>query len=86
MYILGSNVTRLRVEQGLTKTTFALMSDISRPTLIKIEKGACDVRLSYLQRIADAFCADPVRLLIESGELDELDMLNLLEQPRFMYR
>lgn len=69
--VLGMNVLQLRTRQRLSKTAFARMSGISRPTLNKIERGASDVRLSCLQRMADALCVDPLLLLIASdGERD----------------
>ena len=60
---LGHNVARLRTEQDLSKTTFAQMSGMSRPTLNKIEDGFSDTRLSYVQRLGDALCVDPLLLL-----------------------
>ena len=69
--VLGENVTRLRNEQRLTKTSFALMSGISRPTLNKVEKGSSNVRLSNLQKMADALCVNPAELL--EASLDDRD-------------
>lgn len=65
---LGANVSRLRQEQGLTKKTFALMSGISRPYLNSIESGSSDVRLSYVQRLADALCVEPIELFVALPE------------------
>ena len=62
-HALGENVARLREEQELNKTTFALMAGVSRPYLNAIEKGQADVRLSYVQKIADALCVEPTDLL-----------------------
>ncbi len=70
MHALGSNVMRLRTEQDLTKTAFAVMSGVSRPTLNKIEDGFSDARLSCLQRLGDALCVDPILLLQEPGRQD----------------
>ncbi len=52
--ILGYNVERLRTTQELSKTMFANMAGISRPTLNKIEQGLADPQLSIIRRIADA--------------------------------
>ena len=60
---LGANVVRLRNEQRLSKKTFALMVGIGRPLLDKIEKGQSDIRLSYVQMIADALSVDPIDLI-----------------------
>ena len=62
-HTLGENVARLRKEQELNKTTFALMAGVSRPYLNAIERGQADVRLSYVQKIADALCVEPIDLL-----------------------
>ena len=62
-HTLGANVARLRKEQELNKTTFALMAGVSRPYLNAIERGQADIRLSYMQRIADALCVEPTDLL-----------------------
>ena len=66
-HVLAENVTRLRQEQQLTKSSLALMSGISRLTLNKVEKGASNVRLSNLQKMADALCVDPADLLDTSS-------------------
>ena len=65
---LGLNVARLRTEQGLPKKTFSLMCGISRPLLDRIENGDSDVRLSYVQRLADGLCVDPLLLLQEQEQ------------------
>lgn len=65
---LGRNVKRLRLEQKLDKKTFSLMVGIGRPLLDKIEKGQSDIRLSYLQRLADALAVAPIDLLVPESE------------------
>ena len=60
---LGKNVARLRTEQGLNKKTFSMMCGIGRPLLDAIERGRSDVRLSYVQRLADALSVHPLVLL-----------------------
>jgi len=60
---LGANVKRLRSNQGLSKASLAQMSDMSRPTLYKIERGQFDATLSVLQQLADALCVEPADLL-----------------------
>ncbi len=60
---LGANVMRLRNEQRLSKKTFALMVGIGRPLLDKIERGQSDLRLSYIQMLADALSVDPIDLI-----------------------
>ena len=63
--VFGTNVRRLRYEQGLTRVGLARMSGMSRQLLARIELGDADVRLSYLKRIADAFCVSPHEMLQE---------------------
>ena len=62
--VLGYNVERLRKDQALTKTMFANMANISRPTLNKVENGeAVNIQLSRLCRIAEALNVTVVDLL-----------------------
>lgn len=61
--VLGYNVEHLRTAQDLSKTMFANMAGISRPTLNKIEQGTADPQLSIVRRIADALNVTVVQLL-----------------------
>lgn len=63
--IVGSNVSRLREEQGLGKTAFCLMAGISRPYLNRIESGTANITLKELQRLADSLDVAPEQLLAE---------------------
>ena len=65
---LGYNVRRYRREQHLSKTLLARMCGIGRPLLNKIESGESDIRISYVQRIADALSVSPLDLLILEDE------------------
>ncbi len=60
---LGRNVHDLRVEQHFSVTALSHVAKISRPLLARIERGEADVRLSYIERLADALCVDPLQLL-----------------------
>lgn len=61
--VLGYNVEHLRRAQGISKTVFAQMAQISRPTLDKIERGECNAKLSMLRHLADALSVPSVYLL-----------------------
>lgn len=61
--ILGRNVRNLRIEQHFSVSVLSYVSRISRPLIAKIENGEADVRLSYIERLADALCVDPLQLL-----------------------
>ncbi len=63
-HVLGSNIKQLRIEQDLTQTCLANICGMSRQAIARIEKGQMDIRISYLKRIADALCVDPVSLLL----------------------
>jgi transcriptional regulator with XRE-family HTH domain len=65
--VFGRNVKRIRIDQGINKKSFALICGISRQLLDKIESGTADVRLSYVQRIADALSVKPVVLLVSQA-------------------
>lgn len=61
---LGSRIRATRAEQGISQRQLALMTDISRSHLWKIETGAADVGIDVLIRIARALDVQ-VRELIE---------------------
>ena len=62
--LFGQNVRRIRLDQNLTITCVSNMSRIGRPLLLKIERGLSDVRLSYVERLADVLCVEPIELLL----------------------
>lgn len=53
----------MRAYSKITKKRFALMVDIGRPFLNKIENGTADPRLSILAKLADALATTPDYLL-----------------------
>lgn len=59
----GRNVKTLRTQQQLKKKTFANMCGFGRPLLDLIESGQSDIRLSYIEVIADALSVSPSALL-----------------------
>ena len=63
--IVAENVRYLREQQHLNKRTFAFILGIGRPMLDKIENGQADIRLSYLERLADVLSVDVIELLTE---------------------
>lgn len=69
--IVGSNVRYLRKREHFNKQTFACMVGIGRPLLDKIECGEADIRLSYLERIADAFDIEVADLLVEHDGIED---------------
>ena len=60
---IGENMHRIRLEQHMSISSISRLSALSRPLLSRIEAGTCDLRLSYVQRIADALCISPIELL-----------------------
>lgn len=52
--ILGENIRRARVEQGLSQRVLARMVGTSQSTLFNIEHGKSDAKASTLFRLADA--------------------------------
>ena len=71
--ILAENVKRLRKQANINKKTFALMVDIGRPFLNKIEKGIANPRLSVVVKMADALETTPGELLKDPGEQDDVN-------------
>ncbi len=65
---LGRNVTRLRKRSKITKQRFAMMVEIGRPFLNRIENGTADPRLSIIIRLADALGTTPQELLADHDE------------------
>lgn len=75
----GRNVKRLRIEQHINKKSFSQMCGIGRPLLDEIERGESNIRLSYIQRIAEALSVDP-SVLFESTE-PPVALKKLADQP-----
>lgn len=61
--IVGRRVRELREREGLSKTEFCLMVDISRPYLIRIESGRANITLHQLERLAAGLAVHPAELL-----------------------
>lgn len=68
--ILGENVRRLRSYSHITKTRLALMVEIGRPLLNRIENGTSDIRLSVIAKLADSLATTPGFLLTEHSDED----------------
>ncbi|RDB64327.1 XRE family transcriptional regulator [Gordonibacter sp. 28C] len=66
--MLGRNVTRLRKQAKITKQKFALMVNVGRPFLNRIENGTADPRLSVILRLAAALDTTPQELLTDQSE------------------
>lgn len=47
------NVKLKRIEKGIQQQEFAKMLGISKATLIKIERGNYDIRLSLMKKISE---------------------------------
>ena len=62
---LGRNVRMLRIARHLPKYVFACMAQVSRPHLNAIERGAADVRMSTIERLADALSVPTLVLLCD---------------------
>ncbi len=62
-FVLGYNVERLRRTAHLDIATFARMVGVTRPTIYKVERGASDLKLSFIKRFADALNVSVVELL-----------------------
>ena len=60
---LAVNIRSLRVKARLSQEAFAQKSDISRPTISRIENGDHNPRLSTIEHLANALGVDLVTLL-----------------------
>ncbi len=60
---VGRRVRELREGQGLSKSEFCLMIDLSRPYLNAIESGDANITLRQLARIAAGLAVDPEDLI-----------------------
>ena len=61
--ILADNVKRMRLVAKINKKRFALMVNIGRPFLNKIEDGTANPRLAIIERLADALGSTPAFVL-----------------------
>ena len=66
--VLGENVRRMRSYSNITKTRLALMVEIGRPLLNKIENGTADIRLSVITKLADSLATTPDFLLTKHSD------------------
>ena len=51
--IVGCNIRRIRVEQGLTQGQLAVMANVGRSFLSEVERGKQNVSLDHLSKLAD---------------------------------
>ena len=63
--ILAENVRRMRSYSNITKTRLALMVEIGRPLLNKIENGTSNARLATITKLADSLDTPPAFLLTQ---------------------
>jgi len=54
---LGYQITRLRIQRGLTQTQLAEMVGTRQPSIARLENGSSVPSLSFLDRIAKALDA-----------------------------
>jgi len=64
MMIVGERIKQLRQERGLTQLDLAERLGVAQPVVCRFERGH-DMRLSTLQRIAEALGVSMVDLLDE---------------------
>jgi len=63
--IIGWNLRRLRVAQGLSQERLALASGIDRAYAGRVERGSENVTISTLEAIATALAVPVASLLLE---------------------
>lgn len=67
----------MRKAAGISKTTFSLMTGISRPYLNDIEDGSANPTVDMLERIANGLGVSPARLFPEDGfDLEDFQRTN----------
>ena len=64
-YVFGANVLHCRLAQDINKKVFAIMMDVSRPTLDKLERGELDAKLHVVQNAAAALDVEAAYLLTD---------------------
>ncbi len=63
--IIGWNLRRLRVEQGLSQERLALTAGIDRAYVGRVERGSENVTVTVLEALARALIVPVATLLIE---------------------
>lgn len=63
--IIGWNLRRLRVEQGLSQERLALAAGIDRAYVGRVERGSENVTITTLEALAIALAVPVATLLIE---------------------
>ena len=84
MKTLGQNLTRIRVEKGLTRNDLATLLGISESELTEIEEGTTDVETGFIYKAASALgagieeiiCSETTRnQLLEQIKCSSLDLI-----------
>lgn len=61
---MGSKIKQLREALGLTQLELSQLSNVSRPTIIEIEKGTkTEVKMSTIRKLASALNCEPGELI-----------------------
>ncbi len=63
--IIGWNLRRLRVEQGLSQERLALAAEIDRAYIGRVERGSENVTINTLEAVARALSVPVAALLVE---------------------
>jgi transcriptional regulator with XRE-family HTH domain len=68
--VLAVNMRRLRVQQGLTQETLAFEAGLHRTFVAHVERGARNISLDNLDRIALALGVSPGELITTPAIVD----------------
>ncbi len=52
LHILGAQLARTRKERGYSQRDFSVITEMSLPTIVKMEQGATTVQIGYYARAA----------------------------------
>jgi DNA-binding XRE family transcriptional regulator len=60
---IGLNIAKQRSQRNMTQTELGAALDVGRTTVIAIENGKTDFKISYLVSVCEAFHIDPSEIL-----------------------
>lgn len=84
--VVGENVRRIRVRKCISQEKLASLCNFSRPCLERIERGEKNLKVEFVERLANALGVSAVTLIDENQkDEDDLNPVETLDMDLFEY-
>lgn len=84
--VVGENVRRIRVNKNISQEKLASLCNFSRPCLERIERGEKNLKVEFVERIANALGVTVLSLISEKQKDEaELNPVETLDMDLFEY-